>query len=221
MLWLQTIHTIIVNIHTILFSYWATLSRTLSLGPIYSRTFIQIFKFDWKFIFVLLHFYFRRSDLYQFAHGPLTRYEKLRVAHAPGMPGTFFPLLRISDPNMHHGTCVTHVPWCMPGSLTSGFLWSQWRGKRSQYSRRMRNTQFYVSGKRPMPRHHRCHVMCKNWKIWLLWNWENSKRKCDKITVSMTISLVSWVPALVTPLAPFTHSPRHSTLARTHWFYAV
>ena len=26
----------------------------------------------------------------------------------------------ISDPGMHHGTCVTHVPWCMPGSLTRG-----------------------------------------------------------------------------------------------------
>ena len=26
----------------------------------------------------------------------------------------------ISDPDMHHGTCVTHVPWCMSGSLTSG-----------------------------------------------------------------------------------------------------
>ena len=22
------------------------------------------------------------------------------------------------DPGMHHGTCVTHVPWCMSGSLT-------------------------------------------------------------------------------------------------------
>ena len=31
---------------------------------------------------------------------------------------------------MHHGTCVTHMPCCMPGSLTSGFLWSRWRGKR-------------------------------------------------------------------------------------------
>ena len=26
----------------------------------------------------------------------------------------------ISDPGMHHGTCVTHVPWCMSGSLTRG-----------------------------------------------------------------------------------------------------
>ena len=26
----------------------------------------------------------------------------------------------VSDTNMHHGTCVTHVPWCMSGSLTRG-----------------------------------------------------------------------------------------------------
>ena len=26
----------------------------------------------------------------------------------------------ISDPGIHHGTCVTHVPWCMSGSLTRG-----------------------------------------------------------------------------------------------------
>ena len=26
----------------------------------------------------------------------------------------------VSDAGMHHGTCVTHVPWCMSGSLTSG-----------------------------------------------------------------------------------------------------
>ena len=77
-----------------------------------------------------------------FDYGFLTRYVKLRVAHAPGMPGTFFPPPRISYPDMHHGTCVTHVPWCMPGSLTSGFLWSRWRGKRSWYYWRMRNPQF-------------------------------------------------------------------------------
>ena len=26
----------------------------------------------------------------------------------------------VSDPGIHHGTCVTHVPWCMSGSLTRG-----------------------------------------------------------------------------------------------------
>ena len=53
----------------------------------------------------------------------------------------------------HASRHVTHVPWCMPGSLTSGFLWSWWRRKRSRHSRRMRNPQFYVSGKRPVVEH--------------------------------------------------------------------
>ena len=48
----------------------------------------------------------------------------------------------VSHPDMHHGTCVTHVPWCIPGSLTISFLWSRWRGKRSRHSRCMRNPQF-------------------------------------------------------------------------------
>ena len=90
------------------------------------------------------------SPAHMSRHGPLIRYVKLRIAHAPGMPGTFSPSPRVSDPHMHHGTCATHVPWCMPGSLTGGFPWSQCRGKRSRHSRRMRNPRFYVSGKRPM-----------------------------------------------------------------------
>ena len=28
----------------------------------------------------------------------------------------------VSEPSMHHGTCVTHVPWCMSGSLTRGVV---------------------------------------------------------------------------------------------------
>ena len=54
---------------------------------------------------------------------------KIAGAHAPGMPGTFSPSPQVSDPDMHHGTCVTHVPWCKPGSLTSGLLWNRRRGK--------------------------------------------------------------------------------------------
>ena len=53
--------------------------------------------------------------------------------------------LLAGDPGMHHGTCVTHVPWCMSRSLTRGV-----RGKRSRHSWRMRNPQFYVSSRRPM-----------------------------------------------------------------------
>ena len=47
-------------------------------------------------------------------------------------------------------TCVTHVPWCMPGSLTICLLWSRGLRKRSQHSPCMHKPEFYVSGKRPM-----------------------------------------------------------------------
>ena len=40
----------------------------------------------------------------------LTIYAKLRVVHGPGMPGTFPPPPWVSVPDMHHVTCVTHVP---------------------------------------------------------------------------------------------------------------
>ena len=65
----------------------------------------------------------------------------------------FLPPSRFSDRDMHHGMCMTHVPWCMPGSLTRGFLWSRRWGKRSWHSRRMRSPWFYVSGKRLMAHH--------------------------------------------------------------------
>ena len=39
----------------------------------------------------------------------------------------------VSDPGMHSGTCLTHVPWCMSG-------------KRSRYSRRMRNFTYLARG---------------------------------------------------------------------------
>ena len=49
----------------------------------------------------------------------------------------------------------------MPGSLTCVFLWSWWLGKRSRHSRRMRNPQFYLFGKR-------FHVMVSSWST-ILW----------------------------------------------------
>ena len=33
----------------------------------------------------------------------------------------------MGNPDMHHGTCMTHVTWCMSGFLTRGFLWNRWR----------------------------------------------------------------------------------------------
>ena len=57
--------------------------------------------------------------LMKLTYGPLARYVKLQAAHAPGMPGTFSLLPQFSDPDMHRSTCMTHMPWCMPWSLTS------------------------------------------------------------------------------------------------------
>ena len=51
---------------------------------------------------------------------------KIAGCACAGNVGIIFPHPRfqrkplVSDPDMHHGTCVTHVPWCMSGSLTCG-----------------------------------------------------------------------------------------------------
>ena len=49
---------------------------------------------------------------------------KIAGCACAGNAGNVYPRLRLerksldSDPGMHHGTCVTHVPCCMSGSLT-------------------------------------------------------------------------------------------------------
>ena len=51
---------------------------------------------------------------------------KIAGCACAGNAGNNFPRRRfqrkplVSDPGMHHGTCVTFVPWCMSGSLTCG-----------------------------------------------------------------------------------------------------
>ena len=78
---------------------------------------------------------------------------------------------------MHHGTCVTHVPWCMPGLLTSGFLWIQRRGKRSRHSRRMLNPQFTYLVRGPLQRQGIATFTCNTgniiWNIKRLGIWSN------------------------------------------------
>ena len=81
-------------------------------------------------------------------HWPLTRYLKLRVGHAPGMAGNRLqrkPL--VSHPGMHHGTCATHVPWCMSGSLTRG-RWENVPGILGAYA--TRNFTYLVRGPCPV-----------------------------------------------------------------------
>ena len=51
---------------------------------------------------------------------------KIAGCACAGNAGNVFPRgrlqrkLLVSNPDMHHGTCVTHVPWCMSGSLNRG-----------------------------------------------------------------------------------------------------
>ena len=129
-------HAHLIIVQTVKITLWINVGSVYSSLPIWRISSYEILR---RF----------KVNKYQY-HGPLTRYVKLRVAHAPGMPGTFSPPPRVGDTDMHHDMCVTHVPWYMPGSLTSGFLRSRRQGKRSRHFRRMPNPQFYVSDKRPM-----------------------------------------------------------------------
>ena len=78
---------------------------------------------------VTVELYFLISEL-AFMHttpvyGPLTRYINYGLLTRRDCRERF-PYHRlqrkplVSEPGMHHGTCVTHVPWCMSESLTRG-----------------------------------------------------------------------------------------------------
>ena len=80
------------------------------------------------------------------SHGPLARYGNCELCMRRKCREHFPPPPQVSNPDMHHSTCMAHVPW----SLTSGFLWSRWQDKHSRHSWCMRKPQFYVSSKRPI-----------------------------------------------------------------------
>ena len=114
---------------------------------------------------------------------------------------------------MHHGTCVTHVPWCMPGSLTSGFLWSRWRlgrGKRSRHSRRMRNPQFYVSGKSLIWKSLRLSTPYRWFSARLLTHWGYCSRSLSRwyivfFLICDTVALHVWTMLLTMPYVEHAH----------------
>ena len=84
-------------------------------------------------------------------HGPLTKCVKLRVVHAPGMPGTFSPpptsKETASQGPWHASRHVRHARVVMHVRMAN----QRWQEKRSRHSRHMRNPQFYVSGKGLIP----------------------------------------------------------------------
>ena len=79
-----------------------------------------------------------------------SRYVKLRIVHAPGMPGTFSPPLTSKETA---STRSRHAPRHVRDAravMHVGIANPRWWGKRSRHSRHMRNPKFYLSGKRPM-----------------------------------------------------------------------
>ena len=84
------------------------------------------------------HLVRHRSTSRKNLHGPLDRYVKFWVIHAPGMSGTFFLPPLFNDPDMHTGIVNERFP------LKSV------EGKHSRHSRCMRNPHLYVSGRRSM-----------------------------------------------------------------------
>ena len=126
---------------------------------------------------------------------------KIAGAHALGIPGSFSFPSQVSDPDMHHGTCVTHVPWCMPGSLTSSFLWSRRRGK-------MFPAYPDVSGKKPIKETQVCcdclFLVCHNlWRIHVI------------IFRAFSLALRKWNILMLFDYPSVSHAHTHSLL----WVY--
>ena len=77
----------------------------------------------WRCVSLYHHYQIRSVNVTQWASYQI---RKIAGCACAGNAGNVFPRRRfqrkplVSDPGMHHGTCVTHVPWCMSGSRTRG-----------------------------------------------------------------------------------------------------
>ena len=89
--------------------------------------------FNLQYIWTLIVEYYTEDLTFCFLHykGVCNQWASYQIRKTAwcacaGNGGNVFPhrqlqrKLIVSDPGMHHGTCVTHVPWCMSGSLTRG-----------------------------------------------------------------------------------------------------
>ena len=110
-------------------------------------------------------------------HGPLTRYVKLRVAHAPEMPWTFSVPPRVSDPDMHHDTRVMHA-----GIANKRFPLKSVAGKTLHWhSRCMRNPQFTYLVRGPWRRRSEVAILT----VHLIWNASTDSRVAIMPTFSL------------------------------------
>ena len=79
-------------------------------------------------------------------HGPLTRYLKSKIAHTGNAGVTFSsppPLKETASQRSRHEPRHVRDAHAV---MNVGIANPRWAGKRSRHSRRMRNSEFWVSG---------------------------------------------------------------------------
>ena len=124
--------------------FWALLSCTQCCLYLFSMK-----SFMYGILFLHLFLSFRKTDWTNY-HGPLTRYVKLQVAHAPGMPGTFSYAADFNG-NRYLATpaCITARAWRTCRDACRDRLHAV-TGKTFPAFPAHAHPQFCVSGKRPM-----------------------------------------------------------------------
>ena len=79
---------------------------------------------QWKLIWITVHRKWVRWEYITMKYAPWVSYQIRKIAGCAcaGNAGNVFPTRRLQRKPLvsDHGTCVMHVPWCMPGSLTCG-----------------------------------------------------------------------------------------------------
>ena len=107
---------------------WDRDKMTDTLQTISSSTFSSMKMYEFWLIFHRSLFLNVRFTMFQHWFRQWASYQIHIIAGCAcaGNAGNVSPRRRfqrkqlVSDPGMHHGTCVTHVPWCMSGSRTRG-----------------------------------------------------------------------------------------------------
>ena len=125
------------------------------------------------------------------------------------------------QPKRQHGTCVTHVLWCMMRSLTSGSFEVGSGEKRFRHSRCKHNSKFYVSDKKAMATHlvvgffchlgdhsiliglvHTCHVLRHFLYIVLIYHNDRSMKRKHQSAIEVGYLFVQ-IELIIVPLKMF------------------
>ena len=85
---------------------------------------------------------------------------KIVVCACAGNAGNVFPATDFKETASKRSRYASQHVRDAHAEMHVGMANPQWRGERSRHSRRMRNPQFYISGKRSMASHTNCMWLC-------------------------------------------------------------